>query len=375
MNQDITGQQDAMSNHIISVGSVDGILTTAALSAVLHEEHEEWPTVSWCQAFTADRVELPSEPARIYLVDLAVNNRDPQMTRDFVERIDAGGHRLVGVADEHDAGAWRELLGAERFDALEIQPLTRGDVRPGEHPDYGIRVGCSGDCLIPWLTRRQDARTRALWPPDGRGNRAGFTPAELLAAELVNEATSADRGDFGVPPARLGRAWGVSPRWLANAAVKPAITDDSRRTQLVRYFSGQDTRVRLLAVLLDWAADYEAMQRTADQIVADRDVLGEGIWRIDTTDRGPVDITSLCMSCYDAGARVLVTRCSQRTRDDATVAPRSVFSAPSGGLQLLEILQGAGISCGGAPFRVTLDRADEDAGIAAVRAALEGGES
>src|SRR5690606_10620436 len=123
----------------------------------------------------------------------------------------------------------------------------------------------------------------------------------------------------------------------------------------------------------DWSSD--VCSSDLDWPAVGRVVLGEGIWRIDTTDRGPVDITSLCMSCYDAGARVLVTRCSQRTRDDATVAPRSVFSAPSGGLQLLEILQGAGISCGGAPFRVTLDRADEDAGIAAVRAALEGGES
>lgn len=341
-----------MKKHIISVGSVDGILTTAALCAVLHDITNEWPTVSWCQAFTVDQVILPNDPHEIYLVDLAVNNRDPQMTRDFVARISGCGHRLVGIVDEHDAAAWREVLG-ERFDTLDIIPLTRGEIRSGEHPLSGITVDCAGDALVPWIDRLSRDR--------------GFTKAELLALFLVSEARRADLGNFGKAPKPNDVGWVFSPRWLANAVIKPDIKNDTRRHQLVSYFSGDDSSITQLAQLFSWASEYEAMQLCMEQILSNREDLGDDIVRIDTTGVTSIDVTSLMIELYRLGARVVITRATLRTRDDPNPAPRSVFSTPQGGINVLEALHNAGISCGGAPFRVSLDRADETAALAVVR--------
>jgi hypothetical protein len=69
-------------NKIIAVGSVDGILTLAAVMRFIGREID----IEFCQAFTVDKIDVDSWETnrQVCFVDLAVNNRDPKITENFV---------------------------------------------------------------------------------------------------------------------------------------------------------------------------------------------------------------------------------------------------------------------------------------------------
>ena len=93
---------------LIAVGSVDGVLTSAAVLRLIGRDCQ----ILFTQAFTVDRLDLSSLPtgSEIVLVDLAVNLKAPQMTVDFLRRLRAAGHHLVAIIDEHGRADWFAAL-------------------------------------------------------------------------------------------------------------------------------------------------------------------------------------------------------------------------------------------------------------------------
>ena len=97
-------------NQIVAVGSIDGVLATAAMLRLIG--NKEIPII-WTQAFQVDKIDLSTwDPNRqVAFVDLAVNNRDKQMTADFVRQIREAGHTIVAICDEHNRDDWEKAYG------------------------------------------------------------------------------------------------------------------------------------------------------------------------------------------------------------------------------------------------------------------------
>src|SRR5258708_2124364 len=93
---------------VLSVGSVDGVCTTAAVL----RNASEGAGLAFCQAFTVDKIDPSAWGAgkNVLFVDLAVNNRHEAMTVDFLSCVQAAGHIIIGVLDEHDADAWERVF-------------------------------------------------------------------------------------------------------------------------------------------------------------------------------------------------------------------------------------------------------------------------
>lgn len=279
--------------NIVSVGSIDGILTTAALVRLCREGLAGFwgsPCVHWTQAFTVDRLR-PEEwdQGAVALVDLGVNNRDRQMTLDFVRRLLAAGHRIVAVIDEHGADAWASVLAEAGIEmgSLCITPADRGS-----------QIHSSGDILEAYL-----------YDQSGQGLAPGVARPRISpqADRLCRFASASDLGQFGKTPYPDPELI-VFPHWLANAVIKPAIQDDSRRDALVAYYSGANESVAALAKLLGWAAEYEQMQRrTAALLDLARDY--HGVLRVDLSEEdGQVDMTALSVALQARADVVCVGR-------------------------------------------------------------------
>ncbi len=235
-------------NHIVATGSVDGILTTAALLRVIGNPEVG---VEFTQAFQVDKLDPTKwESGRqVAFVDLAVNNQDAEMTENFVQRVRDAGHEIVAVADEHDAKAWGRIINPE---TLLIAPVSQkeGDIKS------------SGALLLSVFGDEVDQQTR----------------------ELCEAADAGDRMDFST---HFGE--------LANQAVKSAIWDNSRRVYLAQYFAEKREADEKI---LGWIAEYEEILRTHDEVFANREDLGDGIIRIDCTGK-VVDMTTLMGQVYD----------------------------------------------------------------------------
>jgi len=93
-------------NLVIAHGDLDGIISTVCLMEFYELKIAE-TEVFFVQPFTVDKAEIPEETEEVFVVDVAVNNRDPQMTIDFIRRI---GDRLVKWVDHHQ-GWTTEITG------------------------------------------------------------------------------------------------------------------------------------------------------------------------------------------------------------------------------------------------------------------------
>jgi hypothetical protein len=96
-------------NLVISHGDVDGVIS-AALLAEKHQLSLQETDVVFTQPFLVEKVKTDGYK-QIYICDLAVNNRDPQMTQRFIESL---GNRLVVWYDHHQ-GWTNSGLTDERF--------------------------------------------------------------------------------------------------------------------------------------------------------------------------------------------------------------------------------------------------------------------
>lgn len=317
--------------HIVSVGSVDGVCTSAALLRLIGGRNVG---LQFTQAFTVDKVDVSKWPAgqRVAFVDLAVNNRDPSMTADFVRRIREAGHEIVAVIDEHSREDWLEILGS--FESLIVEPQSQGRGGPSS----------SGELLWRWLANE--------WPE--KFDECLYADDQCLR-DLLIAAEAGDRMDFST---HFGG--------IVNQAVKSAIADDSRRVYLARHFA---TSAEADATILGWMAEYEAILADHDLIVAEKVDLGNGIVRVSTIGR-KVDMTTLMARLYRDGAKVVV--CEGEMFVPAIKAKKVMvaFGTDSKSLDLLAIVKAVVPTASGFAQKANVDPEHEAIALAAIRAAI-----
>lgn len=304
---------------LVSVGSVDGVCTSAALLRYLGSEIG----LTFCQAFTVDRVD-PSTWERnrkVALVDLAVNNREKSMTADFVRRVRESGHEIVAICDEHNAEDWLEAMGS--FDGLTIKPVSQ---------DTG-EIKSSGALLLSILGNEMDEQSR----------------------ELCKSADAGDRMDFTT---HFGG--------IVNQAVKSRIADDTRRVYLARHFAANtqpDDKI------VGWIAEYEVILANHDAVVAAGVNLGNGIWRGSAVGQ-VVDMTTLMSRLYHDYRIVLLE--GEMFDKSVGAKVRQIAFGCKPGLQLdaIAVLKAAGVECSGFAAKANVKPEDEEAALADIRTAL-----
>lgn len=307
---------------IVAVGSVDGVLSAAALLRVLGDP--DLPVV-FTQAFQVNTIDPATWPAnsKVVFVDLAVNNQDKTMTADFVARVGAAGHEVLAIIDEHDAVLWGDILG-DRMNDLVIKPIS----------GKGTGYYSSGALLareLPKLGYELDAVT----------------------LQLLADADAGDRMDFSGP---FGS--------LANRAVKSAIADNSRREVLARFFAGIDESY---LKIWSWIQEYEQILANHAEILAAKQDLGDGMIRIDATGRS-VDMTALMSGLYKSGAKVVVLVVEQFNPIKKQKEILVSFGAADPKLDLLGLCKEAGLNpVGGKGPKVNFDLADEAAVTEVIR--------
>ena len=82
---------------IIAHGDLDGITSVALLAEKLGIA-PEYVQVIFTQPFLVDKVKIPDEVEQVYVVDIAINNKDPEMTMNFIAKL---GSKLVYWFDHH----------------------------------------------------------------------------------------------------------------------------------------------------------------------------------------------------------------------------------------------------------------------------------
>lgn len=311
-------------NLIVSVGLVDGVLTSAAVLRNLAEEESE---IAFTQAFTVDKID-PSvwKPNRkVLFVDLAVNNRDEAMTVDFLRRIIAAGHQIVGVLDEHCREDWEQAFSEAglSFDDLLIEPVSQatGEIK-------------SSGALLLYILGIVDEHTE----------------------ELLGAADAGDRMDFTT---HFGG--------LVNRAVKSKIADDSRRVYLAKHFS---QNAQPDETILGWIAEYDEILKNHQEIIANRQDLGDGIVRVITTGL-TVDMTTLMSELYQLGAKIVMVEGMTFNKSVGLKTLQISFGASDNKLDILTAIKAAGVTASGFASKANVEPADETVALAAVRALLQ----
>jgi len=327
-------------NLIVAVGSADGVLTTAALLSHIASWRTHEVGVQFTQAFQVDRIDPSTWEAnrKVCFIDLAVNSRDESMTHDFVRRVLAAGHEIIGICDEHDAAAWQKCCEATGVDwnRLKIKPGTRG-----QEGRFGTPEVTSSGILL-WRTLGHDYAQ---------------TPTTKSSAfeQLCQAADAADRMDFTT---HFGA--------LVNNAVKSDIANDARREYLARWFAFNSEPD---ATILGWCAEYEEILANHKEILAAREDRGDGIIRVDARGR-KVDMTTLMGELYKLCKVAIVTGESYDTRVGRKVVAHS-FGVQKGDIMVvLSSADGVTVVSGFAS-KVTVTPESGDAAIAAVRAWLQ----
>lgn len=250
---------------IISAGSVDGICTSAALLRILSQSGVSGVAVLFTQAFTVNKLDLSSiKPnSSVILVDLAVNNKDEDMTFVFINNLINAGHKISSIIDEHDSSAWSRILNRACIDmhTLSIKPVL------GKNTE----LNSSGALL--------------LHSRYGKGD-------DSHIVELCEAADAADRMDFSP---RLAK--------MVIGAIKSRITEDARRKYLVHHLAeGETTPDDIIA---GWISEYDAVLLTHEKLKKEAVCITKGLVRIDASGE-IIDMTVLLSDLYEDGARVAV---------------------------------------------------------------------
>jgi hypothetical protein len=319
---------------VVAVGSVDGVLTAAAVKRLAGKSDLE---VVFTQAFEVGRLPRTWHGRRMIFVDLAVNNREPRMTLDFVYDLFAPGtgNVLLAVIDEHDASAWNKVFG-------EMASLTGEDlksslvIRPESQGGEG-GPGSSGEVL-----------RRAL-VADG-------VELDEHTAKLLEGAEVADQGHFGSSPMA----------WIVNKGTKSAIGDNSRRVHLVDHLAQETIPDDKIA---GWVQEYGEMEANATHLLMMAIPNPEGIIRIDTGGRR-IDVTAFLFEMYEKAKVVVLVGTSAYNPAAGRPLPVVTIATGDKSLDILAVVKAAGIPAGGFAQKVNIDPADESAAIAAVRAHL-----
>lgn len=179
---------------IVAHGDLDGIVSAALLAEQLGISAEEVQVI-FTQPFLVDKVEIPDGIESVYVVDIAVNNRNPEMTKRFIADL---GDRLVMWYDHHQGWADYDI---DRFSIHPDQPacavwLARrsgsqrvldaiaADTREGKLSETGtlieqaIKSDMSNDQIRKWAVKLLMGAEEYLYPLKG---------AERAYALIMNE--------------------------------------------------------------------------------------------------------------------------------------------------------------------------------------------
>lgn len=327
---------------IISVGSVDGVCTSAAVLSLVGVN----TPIEFTQAFTVEKIDVSAwgEPQCVLFVDLAVNNREPSMTVEFLRRVTDAGHSIVGVCDEHNADDW-QMAFAEAgldFSALEIQPVS----------GKGTSVNSSGALLLRYLISEDCSVDVYECPGDGIP-----ALADKHIRELCMAADAGDRMDFST---RFGG--------MVNAAVKSRIADDSRRVHLARHLAEHDEPDEKIT---GWIKEYQAILASHSEILAAAEQLGDGIVRASAVGK-VVDMTTLMSEFYRSGARVVALEGEMFDKAVGAKVRQIAFGTQEKGLDLLATVKAVVPSASGFAQKANVKPENEATAIGAIRALLRG---
>jgi hypothetical protein len=120
---------------VVSHGDLDGIISASTISINYNIPPEN---IIFTQPFLLDKISIPEDVEEIYVVDIAVNNRNPDMTKEFIERY-RGKIRLW--IDHHEGyQLLKEWLGEDKViagDSPSCPQLMRdnGFIVPEEWAD------------------------------------------------------------------------------------------------------------------------------------------------------------------------------------------------------------------------------------------------
>ena len=316
-------------NVIVAVGSVDGMAGAAA--CIRHTGNLDTQLV-FTQAFQVNTIDVSKWPAasKVGFIDLGVNNEgqtpNPQLTVDFVKKIYELGHKIHFIADEHGKKAWQDVLAQCGHDKSELV------IRPKNREKYG------SSCAILLKKLEQLGET-----------------ADVHTVALLKDGHEGDQMNFDTP---FGR--------IFNNGIKSNITDPARRPHLVKHMAQHDTPD---AKIQGWMEEYAEMESNLPKILESGQDLGDGMFLYDCTI-GRHDATAICREAYKkspiavlSGTNVFI---EGRMQEGVSIA------TSRRDLNVLDIIQKAGIAAGGMPAKANFALKDREKGIDAVRAALAG---
>ena len=274
---------------IVAHGDLDGMTSAALLAEQLGIESKDLSVV-FTQPFLVDQVVIPSEIEKVYVVDLAVNNRDVEMTARFIERF---GDKLVQWIDHHHG--WDDKVYDKRF---VIDPTA---------PACAAMLGNGYD------TRVQDAiasDTRKL---------------ELLpTGQLIDRAIKSDMSEDGI------RLWAVKLLMGAEQFRNP-LEMAEKAYELVE---NETTRLSR-GFMVDGSICYNPV---------DNEVIGCVAFVDTTNSTHKYDLTQLLLAGQGLAHFAVVKIVNSRDNEEMiTIATKSGVNL----VELFELLSGA-------PFRVTL---------------------
>lgn len=311
-------------NVIVAVGSVDGMAGAAAY--IRHSGNLNTQPI-FTQAFQVNTVDVSkwSPNSKVGFIDLGVNNEgpssNPQMTVDFVKKIYDLGHTIQFIADEHGKEAWQDVLVKCGHDKHELT------IRPKNRAKYGSSCAI----LQKKLGESADAHTKAL----------------------LNDGHAGDQMNFDTT---FGR--------IFNNAVKSNITDPARRPYVVKHMAEHDkpdTKIQ------GWMDEYAEMEANLPKILELGQDLGNGIFLYDCTI-GRHDATAIFREAYKKSPVVVLS--GTNVFVEGKMQGGVSIATNKKDLNVLEIIQKAGIVAGGMAAKANFALKDKEKAIDAVRAAL-----
>ena len=308
-------------NVIVAVGSVDGMAGAAA--CLRHSGNPDIQLI-FTQAFQVNTIDISKWPpnSKVGFIDLAVNNEgqspNPQLTVEFVKKIYEFGHTILFIADEHGKEAWQQVLvncGHDKKE-LTIQPKDRE------------KVGSSCAILLKKLGGSIDAHTK----------------------KLLNDGHEGDQMNFDTP---FGR--------IFNNGVKSNMTDPTRRPYIVQYMAQHETPD---AKIQGWINEYAEIEANMPKILASGKDLGNGVFLYDCT-MGRHDATSLFREAYKKSPIVVLS--NTNVFIEGKIQNGVSIATNKKDLNVLEIVQKAGIVAGGMPAKANFALKDREAAIEAIQ--------
>lgn len=311
---------------LVTVGSVDGVSAAAAILCLLGKRAAARTKVIFTQAFQVGAIQPETwEKSSVVFVDLAVNNADPTMTEDFVQRVEDAGHKIVAVLDEHDAQLWEQVMG-DRFINLLIKPVSaKNDT-------------IKSTCALIWNHMM--------------GGRVDKHLSQLLLA--------GDAGDKMNFSTHFGG--------LINAAVKSAIADNSRREHLARHFAFHSLPDEKIQVWLD---EYQEILKNHKEILSAQVQLEEGVVII-TTGSLKIDATTLFNGLYKGPAKkFVIIRGMMFNPGKKTMENMVSIASGNNSLDFVQCLKDAGLQIlGGKGSKVNLAPEYEEEAVKAIKKAF-----